>query len=69
MNMKITLTATLLIGAVMLVRHSTPAQAPENKSAKSEQKPSLLEKKVVRVKGARKMMAAAINEAENTGPA
>ena len=64
MNMKITLTATLLIAAVMLVRHSTPAQAPENKAAKSEQKPSLLEKKVMGVEAARKMMAAAINEAE-----
>lgn len=63
MNMKITLTATLLI-AVMLVRHSTPAQALENKAAKSEQKPSLLEKKVLGVEAARKMMAAAINEAE-----
>jgi hypothetical protein len=56
MSMKIPLTATLLTGAVMLVRHSTPAQAPENKAAKSEQKPSLLEKKVLGVEAARKMM-------------
>jgi hypothetical protein len=52
MSMKIPLTATLLTGAVMLVWHSTPAQSPESKAAKSEQKPSLLEKKVLRMAGA-----------------
>ena len=63
MNLKITRALTLLI-AVMLVGHSAPAQSPENKATKSETKAPLLEKKVLSLEAARKMAAAAINEAE-----
>jgi glc operon protein GlcG len=62
--MNISLSLTLITGAALLgLGHNTTAQSPENKAANSAKAP-LLEKKVLGLEAARRMMAAAINEAE-----
>jgi glc operon protein GlcG len=62
--MRIPIAFALVLGAVVIPGHRTPAQPPENKVPRSETKVPLLEKKVLSLAAARKMAAAAIKEAE-----
>ena len=62
--MRIPIAIALVAGLVVLLWNSTPAQPPENKVPPSDEKVSLLEKKVLSLAAARKMAAAAIQEAE-----
>jgi glc operon protein GlcG len=61
--MKIPIAFALFIGAVMALGQDA-AQSPQNKAPQSENKALLLDKKVLSLAAARKMAAAAINEAE-----
>ena len=63
--MKLSLSLTLITGAALLgLGHNTTAQSSDTKATKSETKVPLLEKKVLGLEAARKIMAAAIKEAE-----
>ena len=62
--MRIPIAFALVLGAVMLLGHGTPAQPPQKKVPPSEKKVPLLEKKVLSLAAARTMAEAAIKEAE-----
>jgi len=62
--MRLSIAFALVLAPVILPGDSTPAQPPENKVPQSEKKLPLLEKKVLSLAAARKMAAAAIQEAE-----
>jgi len=62
--MKTATALTVLLGASMFISGITPAQPPEDKAAASTTTVPLLQKKVLGLAAAHKLVEAAINEAE-----